>query len=42
MVKTLLFGYRYGYSFVVQVKTEGICKDIAEDVKTRFGISIFN
>ena len=28
-------------SFIVHVKTEDICKDIAEDVETRFDTSNF-
>ena len=31
----------YTDSFIVHLKTDDICKDIAEDVKTKFDTSIF-
>ena len=36
--KIVLHGYRV-YSFIVYIKTDDICKDIVEDVETRFDTS---
>ena len=33
------YRYRYGYIFIIYVKTDHIYQDIAEDVETRFDTS---
>ena len=35
----MLYGYRYGYSFIINIKAEGFYKDIAEDVEKKFDTS---
>ena len=35
------FCYMDTYSFIVYIKTDGICKDIAKDIQTRFDASSY-